>query len=253
MILRRIAHHLKQQQWTAVLIELAIVVLGVFLGFQVTEWASERADRATEVRHLEEIADDLRADTVALDQMRTLTEMRIGAIDHVLGETRGVNRPDRLQIPSGGSFDMPAGPPLTAAERKTLLTRMNLVRSASGNRTGFDALLGAGGLQKIRDRQISRQLQVYYVQLDDLVQLTDILKQSRAAGVNLGYPLGLSAFGEMDPDQLIAVVRGSPAYCAYLRSSREWAAIYLGNLAEHRESALKLLGDIERYLGEDTR
>ncbi|MDQ1345737.1 MAG: hypothetical protein QG586_1268, partial [Pseudomonadota bacterium] len=43
MILRRIAHHLQQQQWTAVLIELVILVLGVFLGFQVTDWANERA------------------------------------------------------------------------------------------------------------------------------------------------------------------------------------------------------------------
>ena len=43
MILRRIAHHLLQQQWTAVLIEMVILVLGVFLGFQVTDWANERA------------------------------------------------------------------------------------------------------------------------------------------------------------------------------------------------------------------
>ena len=43
MILRRIAHAVKQQQWTAVLIELVIPVLGVFLGFQVTDWANERA------------------------------------------------------------------------------------------------------------------------------------------------------------------------------------------------------------------
>ena len=43
MILRRIAHHVKQQQWTAVLIELVIVILGVFLGFQVSDWANEHA------------------------------------------------------------------------------------------------------------------------------------------------------------------------------------------------------------------
>ena len=39
MMLRRIAHHLQQQQCTAVLIDLVILVLGVFLGFQVTDWA----------------------------------------------------------------------------------------------------------------------------------------------------------------------------------------------------------------------
>ena len=252
MILRRIAHELRQQHWTAVLIELLIVILGVVLGFQVTEWAGDRADRAAERRHLEEIAEDMRADVVALDEIRTLAEMRISRIDYILGETRGVTRPSRLVLPKGDAFDIPAGPPVQPAERTTLLTRVNLIRSASGHRTGFEALLSAGGTQKIRDRQISRQLQMYYVQLDDLEQLTDILKQSRASGVTLGYPLGLPAFGEMDPERLMAIVRGSPTYSAYLRTSRAWAAIYLANVEEQKKSAANLLADIERYLGNGT-
>ena len=35
MILRRLVENLKQQHWTAVAIELVIVVLGVFIGLQV--------------------------------------------------------------------------------------------------------------------------------------------------------------------------------------------------------------------------
>lgn len=249
MILRRIAHHLKQQQWTAVLIELVILILGVFLGFQVTDWANERANRTAEARHLEEIAEDLRADAAVFDQIRVSAEMRISGIDYILGETRGENRPSRLVTPNGDPFDMPAGPPVTPADRTTLLGRANLVRSTTGNRTGFEALLGAGGMQKIRDRQISRQLQVYYAQFDELDELTNVLKQVRATGVAQGYPLGLSAFGEMDPDQLIAIVRGSPSYSAYLRTNREWAAIYLGTIDQQQQRALRLLGDIDRYLG----
>lgn len=249
MIVRRLAHHLKQQQWTAVLIELVILVLGIYLGLQVTDWANDRADRAAEARHLEEIAEDLRADAAVFDQIRASSEMRISGIDYILGETRGVTRPSRIVTPTGQTFDMPAGPPVTEADRPTLLGRANLVRSTAGNRTGFEALLGAGGMQKIRDRQISRQLQVYYAQFDELDELTNILKQVRAAGVTQGYPLGLSAFGEMDPDQLIAVVRGSPAYSAYLRTNREWAAIYMGAIDQQQQRALHLLGDIDRYLG----
>jgi hypothetical protein len=249
MVLRRIAHHLKQQQWTAVLIELVIVILGVFLGFQVTDWANERANRAAEARHLEEIAEDLRADTAVFDQIRASAEMRISGIDYILGEARGVTRPSRVVTPTGATYDMPAGPPVTPADRTTLLGRANLMRSTTGNRTGFEALLGAGGMQKIRDRQISRQLQVYYAQFDELDELTNILKQVRAAGVTQGYPLGLSAFGEMDPDQLIAIVRGSPAYSAYLRTNREWAAIYLGAVDQQQQRALRLLKDIDQYLG----
>jgi hypothetical protein len=253
MILRRIAHHLQQQQWTAVLIELSIVILGVFLGFQVTDWANERANRSAETRHLEEIAEDLRADAEQFDLVSRSAEMRISGIDYILGETRGVTRPTRIVIPTGNSFDMPAGPPVADAERTTLLARANLIRSTAGNRTGFEALLGAGGMQKIRDRQISRQLQVYYAQFDEMTEVTVLLKQLRAEGVAIGHTLGLSAFGEMDPDRLIAIVRGSTAYSAYLRTNREWAAVYLSTVNQQQQRALQLLGDIEKYLGTRAR
>ena len=249
MILRRVAHHLKRQEWTAIGIELLIVILGVFIGFQVTDWAGERANRSAEARHLEEIAEDLRADAAVFDQIRTSAEMRISAIDYILGETRGVTRPSRIVTPNGDAFDMPAGRPVAPADRTTLLGRANLIRSTKGNRTGFEALLGAGGMQKIRDRQVSRQLQVYYAQYDDMNELTDTVKQVRTEGVAIGYTLGLSAFGEMDPDALNAVVRGSPAYSAYLRTNREWTAIYRGTVVQQRQRALHLLGDINTYLG----
>jgi hypothetical protein len=249
MILRRVAHHLKRQEWTAVGIELLIVILGVFIGFQVTDWAGERAKRSAEARHLEEIAEDLRADAAIFDQIRSSAEMRISAIDDLLGETRGLNRPSQLVTPNGDAFDMPAGPPIAPADRMHLLGRANLIRSTKGNRTGFEALLGAGGMQTIRDRQISRQLQVYYAQYDDMNELTNVVRQLRAEGVAIGHTLGLSAFGEMDAEKLIPIVRGSPAYSAYLRTSREWAAIYLGTVVQQKARAEHLLGDIDTYLG----
>jgi hypothetical protein len=49
MLLRRVAEHVRQQHWTAIGIDLAIVVLGVFIGLQVANWnqaAIERARRA---------------------------------------------------------------------------------------------------------------------------------------------------------------------------------------------------------------
>ena len=249
MILRRIAHHVKQQQWTAVLIELVIVILGVFLGFQVSDWANERANRSAETRHLEEIAEDLRADAEQFGVISTSAEMRIGGIDYILGETRGVTRPSRVVTPTGNSFDMPAGPPVAVADRTTLLGRVNLVRSTTGNRTGFEALLGAGGMQKIRDRQISRQLQVYYARFDELISTQNMLRQVRSDGVVIGYQLGLSGFGDMDADKLLAIVRRSPAYSAYLRTSREWAGIHLANADQQKQLALQLLADIDKYLG----
>lgn len=51
MILRRIATALRKQDWFTVLIETLIVVLGVFLGLQVQQWAGDRERRALEAAY----------------------------------------------------------------------------------------------------------------------------------------------------------------------------------------------------------
>ncbi|HKJ75194.1 MAG TPA: hypothetical protein VKA19_13855 [Alphaproteobacteria bacterium] len=44
MILSRVIHHVKNQQWTAVFLDFVIVVLGVVIGIQVSNWNQARAD-----------------------------------------------------------------------------------------------------------------------------------------------------------------------------------------------------------------
>jgi hypothetical protein len=45
MLLRRFLDHLRKQPWTAITIEFLIVVLGVFVASQVTDWSAAQADR----------------------------------------------------------------------------------------------------------------------------------------------------------------------------------------------------------------
>jgi hypothetical protein len=249
MILRRVIQHVKKQEWTAIWIDLVIVVVGVFIGIQVANWNEDRASRNAEARHLEEIAEDLRADIAVFEMIETSALLRISSVDIILGETRGVSRPNRLNLPGREVFDMPVGIPILPAERNNLLTRANTVRISVGNRTGFEALIGAGGMQTIRNRQIGRQIQQYYAGMDQLVGLQNMLRVIRNEGVKIGYPLGLSTFGEMDDKKLISIVRGNASYSAYLRTTREWAAIHLGDTKTQKQQALTLLADINKYLG----
>ncbi len=48
MLLRRITEHVKAQNWTAVGLDFVIVVVGVFVGLQVQDWAEEQDRRKTE-------------------------------------------------------------------------------------------------------------------------------------------------------------------------------------------------------------
>lgn len=58
MLLRRITKHTKDQNWTAVAIDFAIVVLGVFLGMQVSNWNEARQDRTEERSLLVRLLDE---------------------------------------------------------------------------------------------------------------------------------------------------------------------------------------------------
>ncbi|MBK6703677.1 MAG: hypothetical protein IPG56_07895 [Caulobacteraceae bacterium] len=60
MILRRVTEHLRRQDWVAVTIEFVIVVLGVFVATQVSNWNEEREARARAEVYGARLAEDLR-------------------------------------------------------------------------------------------------------------------------------------------------------------------------------------------------
>lgn len=59
MILRRVIEHMQAQHWTAIAIDFVIVVLGVFIGIQVSNWNQARADRAREQVLLQELRGEI--------------------------------------------------------------------------------------------------------------------------------------------------------------------------------------------------
>ena len=42
MILRRVIEHVKAQNWTAVALDFVIVVVGILIAFQITNWNEAR-------------------------------------------------------------------------------------------------------------------------------------------------------------------------------------------------------------------
>ncbi len=55
MLLRRLSENLKSQSWTAVCLDLVIVILGIFLGLQVSQWYEGRQEIALEASILERL------------------------------------------------------------------------------------------------------------------------------------------------------------------------------------------------------
>lgn len=65
MILSRITQALRQQNWTAVALEFLIVVVGVFVGLQVSNWNADRADQRLGRAYTERLTEDLQKDLAA--------------------------------------------------------------------------------------------------------------------------------------------------------------------------------------------
>ena len=61
MILRRITEHVKAQNWFAVGLDFVIVVIGVFIGIQVSNWNEARSSSRQEGVLIAQLADDLRS------------------------------------------------------------------------------------------------------------------------------------------------------------------------------------------------
>ncbi|MFT5675043.1 MAG: hypothetical protein ACI808_000972, partial [Paraglaciecola sp.] len=61
MILSSVTKHVKEQNWFAVFVDFIIVVVGVFVGIQVSNWNQAQKDSVTGYQYIERIQQDLLA------------------------------------------------------------------------------------------------------------------------------------------------------------------------------------------------
>jgi hypothetical protein len=92
MILRRLTENLRAQNWTAITIEFLIVVLGVFIGTQVSNWNLERAERRETERMLEQLVPELQSQLEFFDSVQTYYATSRRFADQALAAWNGNRR-----------------------------------------------------------------------------------------------------------------------------------------------------------------
>ena len=87
MLLRRLADAIRKQNWFTVVLEVLIIVVGIFIGLQVDGWNEQRKDRILEQRYFERIYDELALDIDVFEigiklaeSRRTMGELLIEAL-----------------------------------------------------------------------------------------------------------------------------------------------------------------------------
>ena len=81
MLLRRITKHVKDQNWFAVALDFVIVVVGILIAFQITEWNQGRSNEKLRVQYLERLQTDLNETIKYLSANEDNSEQKIEVVD----------------------------------------------------------------------------------------------------------------------------------------------------------------------------
>ena len=74
MLLRRITKHVTDQNWFAVFIDFLIVVLGILLAFQITNWSDAQQDKKLSVEYQQRLSADIDTRMLRLEGMKSYYE-----------------------------------------------------------------------------------------------------------------------------------------------------------------------------------
>lgn len=160
MILRRLTANLRAQNWTSVAIELAIVIVGVFIGLQAANWNSERQERNETARLLSQLQVELRAFEGFLDRL-----------DDYYATTRRY----ALVAEAGWKGD-PA-----VADRDFVIAayQASQVNAVSNNSAVWAQIFGAEDLRNIEDLEVRGNLARLMTFDYDLVDLASVATRYR--------------------------------------------------------------------------
>jgi hypothetical protein len=255
MILRRITEHAKAQNWFAVAVDFVIVVVGVFIGIEVSNWNAARADRLAEREIIAAIADDIRREREEIAVGRESALMSIRAANAALiaaGElpTVTVRFPNsKVGLLDYRSLDVSGAAlkPLDAdASAWTWITARYFPNASSA---AFDTLVSTGRLGIIRNVELVRKFQLYRQRWESLEgSQRAIYRELRDRTVYAGEESGLSPFTNIDPAALGALVRKSKSLRATMRTHLQYTILHLSQMAAldaQAAATLKMI-DVEK-------
>ena len=143
MILRRLTTNFRKQDWTAVMVELVIVVLGIFIGLQAQDWATAHAEQQRADLLLQQLRGDLDSERV---KVKTYLDYQQVTAAYARTAIRG------LQLP--GSVD-----PQTWVASVYQATQ---ILTPQSNRLTFDEMKSTGAMDLIRNARFRSLLISYY-------------------------------------------------------------------------------------------
>ena len=253
MIFRRISEQVRAQNWFTVGIELLILVLGVFIGIQASNWNDERSEKVREREILLNIAEDIRADREIIGNARRFATIAVDAGNYALtraglSQVESIHFGPVLVRELGLTQMMVAQPPDFPPDMKRRLwTSMTVRYYPVQSSAAFESLMAGGDLALIGNENLVRELQRYrqlWRSLEDSHTTTH--KRFRERAVYVGQEFGLSPFTEIDESEFAELLASEPTLAGALRTLVEYTVLHRGQMEAVDNKASELLVLLEQ-------
>lgn len=141
MLLRRVWIRLANENWPAVIIELFVVAVGIFLGIQASNWNDDRAERELERGYLIRLHEDMLASAIGLELDNEFLEQQLSDQETVLAAL------DSCKLAAEDNLAMQRG-----------LGTLGYLNSPRLFRRTFDELAASGRMDIIQNDKIKAEL-----------------------------------------------------------------------------------------------
>jgi hypothetical protein len=170
MILRHLADAIRDQNWSTVLIELVVVVVGIFFGLQIDDWNERRKENSLERGYIERLEAEVDANIAVY---RTAIQRAA--------------KTDRLYRDYFDYLHDPAVASPGESELLAVLCRVGIQSRLRFDNTVYDELVSTGRLDIIGYIELTRSLKTYWT-----------VQVSRAQGTAQLAPVNRQTFRKLE-------------------------------------------------------
>ena len=145
MLIRNIGEHFRKQDWFSVCVEIIVVIVGLFMAFQLDRWWEQRGDRQQEQAYIQRLVTEVETDIESITYAIKLAEVRQGFAELLMSVAKDPTAADEKPV----QF-------LAAVAQAPFTFTPSLVSHT------FDDLRATGNMGLIRNPGIKAALYRYY-------------------------------------------------------------------------------------------
>jgi len=252
MLLRRITKHVTEQNWFAVFIDFFIVVVGILIAFQITNWSQAKDERIREQQIIMDMLNDLEIDRRHYQDGLNVAVRKVNAVNASLKGAGTVPLDFNWEQINDNIYEYS---PEVIKETEDSLADSPLLWSNSLNGVypipstlTYDAIIGSGDIKLIKDRQLVRAIQLYQNRIESLMLQNEKIISIRESTMMAGAEYGLAPFKKMPAAEYLQLVSTNSELVALLNIQGIFAIFHFGDIKDANKQAAELQDLLTTYL-----